>query len=516
MAAIIPGRLRTASSSSRIAFERAQQWLKECNERHLCAPHLTPLPTRVLDLNESTHSQLITLVETKGRVGRYVALSHCWGLSHRIKTTKSTIEAHKKGILFTMLPKTFQDAIVSSRKLGIRYLWIDTLCIIQDDMKDWELESSKMGEVYANSYITIAASSSIDDSSGLFPSMKARMDENGIGYVSSDALSHGRPGPENVIPDTHVKEGSDDPMFAISSSTAFFIYETANGTSKLFLSPEWMPSSRKGDPLTYRIGEFGRSFDPLSGEPLSSRGWTLQERLLSPRTLHYGTNQMYWECQECLLAEDGAYFQPDCRTLPTFRDLPLKEPSDGLAKLNISENALSTRSERAMATSVSNQLWSYAWTRLIEEYSRRELTRAEDKLPALAGIARTISACSGDTYLAGLWRGSILETLLWRVSVSESHHMCTDPHHDALLPPPAKSKVQSPTCYRAPSWSWAALDAHVDYSCCGLFEKSIAEVVDCQAVPADSDLFGRLQSGWIKLFVSFDNLPDIALPHGSM
>ena len=67
-----------------------------------------------------------------------------------------------------------------------------------------------------------------------------------------------------------------------------------------------MPSSREGEPPTYRIGEFGRSFDPLAGEPLSMRAWAMQERMLSPRTLHSGTDQMYREYKEVLLAEDGA------------------------------------------------------------------------------------------------------------------------------------------------------------------------------------------------------------------
>lgn len=502
MAQIIPGRLRATSSSSSIAFKKVQQWLKECDEHHLCAPYEAALPTRVLDLGESTHSQLITLVETKGQIQKYVALSHCWGLSHRIKTMKDTIEAHKKGILFSVLPKTFRDAIVASRKLGIRYLWIDTLCIIQDDMQDWELESSKMGEVYANAYITIAASSSTDDSSGLFPSMEARIDENGVGYFSSDTMSHGRPGLANAIPDIHFEEGTDHPTSTALSDSALVTFETAAGKSKLFLTPEWMPSSRKEDPLTYRIGEFGRSFDPLNSEPLSSRGWTLQERLLSPRILHYGTNQMYWECRECLLAEDGAYFKPNYGKLPSFIELPLQKPNlDALTNLKISEDILLSCSEEITSTSAWNQPWWYAWTRLIKGYTRRELTRDQDKLPALAGLAKTISANSGDIYLAGLWRGSILQTLGWQVSVYEPNHMCDDPEHSTFLPLPTKPKVQSPASYRAPSWSWAAIDAEIDFKYS--LEKFMAKVIDCQVIPANSDPFGRVQSGWIKIFVSF-------------
>src|SRR5204862_4160395 len=159
---------------------------------------------------------------------------------------------------------------------------------------------------------------------------------------------------------------------------------------------------------------------------------------------------------------------------------------------------MSAQSSRAGLIPSSDHWWR-AWIRLVEEYSARDLTRDQDKLPAMAGLARKIAAWSGDTYLAGLWRSSLLKSLSWQVFVDEPDHLCNDPEHDAQLPSPTKSKVVAPSSYRAPSWSWAAFDARVKYQYA--FEGPVAQVLGCEVIPARSDPFGRLQSGWIKLLV---------------
>jgi hypothetical protein len=128
MASIIPGRVRVVDPSSTIAFRTLLNWLQNCDEKHSCAPKNRQLPTRVLNVGDKVKPQSIVLVEPKCQQGQYITLSHCWGESHRIKTTESNLEAHKKGILLSTLPKTFQDAVLVARFLQIRYLWIDTLC----------------------------------------------------------------------------------------------------------------------------------------------------------------------------------------------------------------------------------------------------------------------------------------------------------------------------------------------------------------------------------------------------
>ena len=102
-----------------------------------------------------------------------MTLSHCWGTSRRLMATKETLKDLQGGVAVSSLPETFRDAIVITRRLGIRYLWIDYLCIIQDDPQDWEREASKMADVYRNSYLTISAAASADSSSGCFPARTA-------------------------------------------------------------------------------------------------------------------------------------------------------------------------------------------------------------------------------------------------------------------------------------------------------------------------------------------------------
>jgi hypothetical protein len=181
------------------------------------------------------------------------------------RTTKESLNAHKRSITIRELPKTFRDAIVITRRFGVQYLWIDSLCFIQDDPADWDYESSQMGSVYANSYLTIAASSSTDDEGGCFPSRVQGLRT----YVS---------------PDAQYSEIRDTRQEAVATAK---VRLSDGRTSNVHLFAEWLQTGETGV-----IDEL----DPLLAEPLSSRAWTLQERILSPRTLHCGTDQLYFEC----------------------------------------------------------------------------------------------------------------------------------------------------------------------------------------------------------------------------
>jgi hypothetical protein len=119
-------------------------------------------PKRLLDVGRATSP--IHLIDTQGRSFQYAALSHCWGSSPRLTTTKSNWAKLAVNVSFSALPPLFQDAVIITRQLGLRYIWIDSLCIIQDSLRDWESESSKMGSIYQNSYITISATNSGDGS----------------------------------------------------------------------------------------------------------------------------------------------------------------------------------------------------------------------------------------------------------------------------------------------------------------------------------------------------------------
>jgi len=176
----VPG--NTESDSSAIW---TLQKLRQCSNSHgLCPPGKQPstLPTRVLDLgipkwpkDPSLVQQYLTasikLYQSRAGAssGDYICLSHCWGNTDlMLRTTSSNIQEHLTEINYSSLPRTFQDAVVFTRKLRIRYLWIDSLCIIQDDKHDWFQEASEMCQVFHKSYLTLCATIAPDCNHGLF------------------------------------------------------------------------------------------------------------------------------------------------------------------------------------------------------------------------------------------------------------------------------------------------------------------------------------------------------------
>ena len=151
------------------------------------------------------------------------------------------------------------------------------------------------------------------------------------------------------------------------------------------------------------------------------------------------------------------------------------------------------------------------WTGIVEDYSQRKLSRENDKLPALAGLAKTVAAASGDTYLAGLWERHLIAHLAWIVYRQEvglmgcrvpgHDYWCFAPAHDSAKPPESKSEVKLPAKYRAPSWSWAALDARV------LFTKlnsnwTVAVCTGSEVLSTGSGPFGGVRYGRLRLRVS--------------
>ena len=158
-------------SSSPAALALVKKWILDCEINHGSGckqkkPSL--LPTRVLDVGSSDEEFSIRLYETSNETARYICLSHCWGGANLFKTETESLLARTQQIDWNDLPKTFQDAITMTRALGIRYLWIDSLCIIQDDEDDWRDEAAKMHEIYRNGYLTVAASKSKGPNGGLF------------------------------------------------------------------------------------------------------------------------------------------------------------------------------------------------------------------------------------------------------------------------------------------------------------------------------------------------------------
>jgi hypothetical protein len=255
---------RSADSSSDASLLQAKGWLRHCLDSHVdCSAStdsLAKLPTRVIVVGHDSENPYLYETED-GERGNYAALSYCWGQTRTFTTTQSTLQARKDGFVLSGLPKTCRDAIVVARAVGIPYVWIDSLCIVQDSKDDWMKEAALMGDIYSNAVVTIAALDSPDSDTGLFVSYPTRQT-----FYLTCALDHGQLG---------------------------YVYarKGLRGLKMGFLHADRSPP--------------GEDF----GGVLQTRGWTLQELTLSPRVLWFSAWELGWSCR----AETAC----ECNPIPT-------------------------------------------------------------------------------------------------------------------------------------------------------------------------------------------------------
>src|SRR2546423_1075736 len=153
-----------ADPLSEFSVNMARGWINECILSHAFCNDSTldDLPSRVVDVDSPGRRKKLRLVDSSTVLdlsGKYATLSHCWGQVDRTITTTSTLAQMERGITISSLSPTFRDAVQVAQSLGIRYLWIDSLCIIQDSLEDKNRELPKMAGIFANSLLTIAGSS---------------------------------------------------------------------------------------------------------------------------------------------------------------------------------------------------------------------------------------------------------------------------------------------------------------------------------------------------------------------
>jgi hypothetical protein len=357
----VPQYWHSSNTGDEGSMNAAKGWISNCiaNHRTVCssnAPNTAQLPARVLDL-ESDRECGVHLQVTHGECASYACLSHSWGGHQPLRTLKATLSEHRQGISWDMFPRTFQDAITVTRSLGIRYLWIDSICIIQDDKEDWREQAALMGHIYHNATVTIAGSESKGPYDGLFANFHggSEMDKGGL-YLRTAVSFHSR---------------------AIL--------------------------------------------------PLLSRGWVFQERLLSPRFLHFTQRELIYECQEgceCQCSDiDGGGIGP------------------GMVRLiHSSPHLLANWKESKRAALGLHmkppQEAAAIWRGLVSHYVGLKLTIESDVLPALSALAKCMPPTAGK-YIAGLWENSFIDDLLW---------ICTWGQHNCYA-------VKE---WRAPSFSWAS------------------------------------------------------------
>jgi hypothetical protein len=233
------------TTGSLVNLDLAAKWLRNClNDHDCCFPKSqshSALPLRVLDIGAEDNCGML-LSEGKGRLGSYATISYCWGQSTQLPrhcTTIDNIEDRKQRINPSILPQTFTDAISVCRRLGIRFLWVDSMCIIQENDDDWNDQAKQMAEIYSGAILNISAASGNDSNAGLFVDRDPRKthpcpvrfswkDESGSIVTSSYLCCH----------------DSDDRQYGC----------------------------------------------------LDTRGWTFQEMYLPCRTLRFSNHAMYWTC----------------------------------------------------------------------------------------------------------------------------------------------------------------------------------------------------------------------------
>jgi hypothetical protein len=156
---------RTENTGSQAAFEKLKGWLQSCLTEHGACAAQRPalLPRTVLDISMGQ----VKLFQPNGLRADYACLSHCWGLKPIITTTRENLTDFLRQIPWDGLSKTFQDAIIVTRKLGLGYLWIDSLSIVQDDIDDWSSQAPMMADYYSNALLTIASTASSNGAEGL-------------------------------------------------------------------------------------------------------------------------------------------------------------------------------------------------------------------------------------------------------------------------------------------------------------------------------------------------------------
>ena len=274
------------------AITLINSWIRHCyNDHETCRRTLSgcvvdevngpELPSRVVDLGDGKSGR-VSLVQGQGRRGNYCALSYCWGTDtqYHVTTTRGNLESHLNGIDIERLPKTCQDAIIITRAVGVRYLWVDALCIIQGDHDDWVKESSRMADVYQNAHLVIAASGASNPGEGCFSPLRR-------GPTTSIAIPH------------YDSSGCRNGSISVALTTP---------------------------------GEDSPAFGPLN-----ERGWALQESHLARRTLHFMPSGLSWICRT---HETGERYPFDMQQYPQwehviqeFSDRELSKYSDRLAAL---------------------------------------------------------------------------------------------------------------------------------------------------------------------------------------
>ncbi|KAF2658647.1 HET-domain-containing protein [Lophiostoma macrostomum CBS 122681] len=305
-------------------------------------------------------------------------------------------------IPLSSLSANFQHAILATAELGFSYLWIDSLCIIQGNREDWQREARRMGDVYRHSTCNLSA--------------------------------------------------------AYADPTRGFLFE--DQSRDVNLPSVHNPKNGR----TYILSE-KTPWLHIWNAPLFERAWVFQEQILAPRALHFGQDQMFWECKARFANE----------VWPTgWSDEPRKPFgwAWGYSRSRAGYQPFWQFSVQRPRTSKEKQSLFMTWYLIVTNYSHRKLTFASDRVPAIEGIASEFSECfPDDQYLFGLWKLDLHRGLLW------------------AAPKSAETPRDRPHWDKVPSWSWASIDVPVGFEGDRLFQdgKSLSHIEydhECEQGPS--------------------------------
>lgn len=399
-------------TGSAAAMAMARNWLNHCESEHhdlhneCPAPPDTPppLPTRVIDVgDEQTPPRL---VEVTGLRAAYCALSYCWGQNNAFVTTLASLNEHLSEIPMKRLFQTAREAIQAARQLQIQYLWIDSLCIIQDSADDWEREAEMMREIFSNARLVLCALDSKDGDGGLF-----RKREKGY-----------RPHVQLTIP---------IPKFDQSRRTC--AYAT--------------PRKDEQELLDRKPG------------PVDQRAWILQEEILVVRILYFGAGMLYWECLSLTASE----LKPDGGERGEGLDSRTK-------RLLLQGRPLHhTVQETTQEDKESQASLPYRhWEKVVEQYSTRAVTKQTDRIAAILGLGRLMESTLADQFVEGIWAGEHgLRSLCWLAFRPGSRIECFPSWSWASVTTPVEySLLGSDTVRKCPvHWLAEILRFSPDLSC---------------------------------------------------
>ncbi|KAF5598576.1 shikimate dehydrogenase [Fusarium pseudocircinatum] len=414
---------------SDITVARIRKWKVRCDLSKSQAPKICSkpspkfLPNRLIEIVRIDNGQkpCVRLVEGSSLNAdtEYTALSYCWGGDLKNCLKEGNKDSYSTEVPWKHIPRTIQDAILTSQKLGIGFIWVDSLCIIQDSKTaDKEIEIGQMNQVYTHAALTIVARRAPDADAGFLH-------------------------PRSVPSGTTIVDFRDDNG------------ETRRGT------------------LTFKAAE--RYEDQ---NILDTRGWTLQEYVLSRRLLIIGSWTTTWSCRK--------ERKENCDGWSLDRDLG--DPFQNDATWASGDNTEFTGAHRLDAIAFfgthpdyhqprpEDRLIKWEWYELVELYTRRNLTKKTDRILAISGLAQIFSPMRGGEYAAGLWVKDMPETLLWENSSA------------ALYPRPRD---------QGPSWSWTAINGIVKFSKSHNQNVLSVESIECELDQPGAP-FGSVKRGTLR------------------